>query len=254
MGFYESVGRETVFVGLKHYGGLLREDIFWSTVGHTFFFSGFTVVFHLLIGLGFALLLNRDIKCMSLWRALQFIPWLFPAAVASCIWKLIYQPQYGLLNTVLYGLNLSSLATEWLGRPETALAAVTVVNIWNWYPFLTLMLLAAMQGIPDELYEAAGIDGAGGWAKFFHITIPYLRPVILTVCLLDFIWTFRFFDMVWIMTRGGPMRASEILPSYVYKTAFEALNFHRAAAIGGLMVIFMVVFVVVYLLSHSSES
>lgn len=253
MGFYKEVRGGAVFVGLEHYRWLIQDSAFWNGTRHSFFFSGFTVLGHILIGLGFASLLNRQIKHLSIWRGLQFTPWLFPPAAVSCLWILIYQYQYGLLNTSLRFLGLSNWTTDWLGMPGTALIGVTIANIWNWYPFLTLTLLAGMQNIPGELYKAVEIDGGGSWTKFWFITIPHLMPVILTICLLDFIWTFRFFDMVWIMTHGGPAKSSEVLPTHLYKVAFQAYRFDRAGAIGGLLVIFMSVFVALYLVAYRKK-
>lgn len=250
MGFYEEMRGEESFVGLKHYAWALNQKPFWSATSHSFFFSGFTVLGHLVIGMGFALLLNRGIKALSFWRGIQFAPWLFPPAAVSVLWILIYQDQYGLLNEVLRGVGLASWTTNWLGMPGTALAAVTIASIWNWYPFLTLTLLAGMQNIPGQLYEAVEVDGGGAWRKFWFITIPHLMPVILTICLLDFLWTFRFFDMAWIMTHGGPAKSSEVLATYVYKVAFHTYRFDRAAAIGGLIVICMGVFAILYLLAY----
>ena len=250
MGFYEETRGVERFVGVKNYVWAINHKAFWNATGNSFFFSGFTVLGHLVIGMGFALLLNRGIKQLSFWRGMQFTPWLFPPAAVSVLWILIYQDQYGLLNEVLRFIGLSSWATNWLGRPGTALAAVTIASIWNWYPFLTLTLLAGMQNIPEELYEAADIDGSGPLRKFIFITIPHLMPVILTICLLDFLWTFRFFDMVWIMTHGGPAKSSEVLATYVYKVAFNTYRFDRAAAVGGLIVLFMGTFAVLYLWAY----
>ena len=250
MGFYEEARGVERFVGVKHYIWAINQNNFWNATGNSFFFSGLTVLGHLVIGMGFALLLNRGIKQLSFWRGMQFTPWLFPPAAVSVLWILIYQDQYGLLNEVLRFIGLSSWATNWLGMPGTALAAVTIASIWNWYPFLTLTLLAGMQNIPEELYEAADIDGSGPLRKFAFITIPHLMPVILTICLLDFLWTFRFFDMVWIMTHGGPAKSSEVLATYVYKVAFNTYRFDRAAAVGGLIVLFMGAFAVLYLWAY----
>ena len=250
MGFYEEVRGAERFVGVENYIWAINQENFWNATGNSFFFSGLTVLGHLVIGMGFALLLNRGIKQLSFWRGMQFTPWLFPPAAVSVLWILIYQDQYGLLNEVLRFIGLSSWATNWLGRPGTALAAVTIASIWNWYPFLTLTLLAGMQNIPEELYEAADIDGSGPLRKFLFITIPHLMPVILTICLLDFLWTFRFFDMVWIMTHGGPAKSSEVLATYVYKVAFNTYRFDRAAAVGGLIVLFMGAFAVLYLWAY----
>jgi len=250
MGFFEEMRGEEKFVGLKHYAWALNQKPFWSATVHSFFFSGFTVLGHLVIGMGFALLLNRGIKALPFWRGVQFMPWLFPPAAVSVLWILIYQDQYGLLNESMRGVGLGGWTMNWLGMPGSALAAVTITSIWNWYPFLTLTLLAGMQNIPGQLYEAVETDGGGAWRKFWFITIPHLMPVILTICLLDFLWTFRFFDMTWIMTHGGPAKSSEVLATYVYKVAFHTYRFDRAAAIGGLIVVCMGVFTVLYLLAY----
>jgi len=250
MGFFEQRKGETVFVGFKHYIWAIENDQFWNSTINSIYFSGFTVIFHLLIGMGFAVLLNRKIKLLTVWRGLQFLPWLFPTAAVSIVWILIYQDQYGLLNSTLRYVGLSDLTTNWLGTPGTALTAVAIANTWNWYPLLTLTLLAGMQNIPEDLYKAMDVDGGGPWHKFWLITIPHLMPVILTMCLLDFLWTFRFFDMTWIMTHGGPAKSSEVLATYVYKVAFHTYRFDRAGAIGGLMLILMGAFTVLYLVTY----
>lgn len=254
MSFYDVVAKREAFIGLAHYKELLRDNLFWQAARQTFYFCGVSVVVHLLVGLEFALLLNRkNLKRRNLLRGLQFIPWLFPPAVTACIWILIYQSEVGALNVLLRKLNLSNLAFDWLSSPKTALTSVAVVEMWSFYPFFTLMLLAGLQNIPYSLYEAARIDGAGMWSRFWCITLPLLKPVILTTCLLDVIWNFRFFDLIWIMTLGGPARSSEVLSTYLYKAAFYDFNFGYAGAIGGFMIIFMLPFVIGYLVFYSSE-
>ena len=249
-GFFQTRRGETEFVGLKHYEWALNEPGFWNATVNSFLFTGFTVLGHLVIGLGFALLLNQKIRGLPFWRGLQFAPWLFPPAAVSILWVLIYQDQFGLLNTTMRTIGLSDWTVNWLGTPGTALAAITIASIWNWYPFLTLTLLAAAQNIPEDLYEAMEMDGAGAWSKFWNITLPHLVPVMLTICVLDFFWTFRFFDMTWIMTRGGPGNSSEVLATYTYKLAFQAFRFDRAAAVGGLMLLFMGVLAFVYVIVY----
>lgn len=250
MGFYEQQKGESVYIGFKHYTWALENEQFWNSTINSIYFSSFTVIFHLLIGMGFALLLNRKIKFLTFWRGMQFLPWLLPPAAVSVLWILIYQDQYGLLNTTLRHIGLADWTMNWLGRPETSLTAVAIANTWNWYPFLTLTLLAGMQNIPEDLYEAMEVDGGSSWDKFRFITVPHLMPIILTICLLDFLWTFRFFDMTWIMTHGGPAKSSEVLATYVYKVAFNTYRFDRAAAIGGLMLILMGALTVLYLTAY----
>jgi multiple sugar transport system permease protein len=249
-GFFQTRRGEETFVGLKHYEWALKDDVFWTSTWNSFLFTGGTVVGHLVIGLTFALLLNSAKSWQSFWRGLQFIPWLFPPAAVSILWILIYQDQFGLLNSLLRDIGLGSWTLNWLGEPSTALAAVTAASIWNWYPFLTLILLAALQNIPDELYEAMDVDGGTAWDKFRLVTLPHLAPVMLTACLLDFFWTFRFFDMTWIMTKGGPGRSSEVLATYLYKLAFQEYRFDRAAAVGGLILIMMAVLTALYLVAY----
>ena len=249
-GFFQTRRGEQIFVGVKHYDWALGDDVFWTSTWNSFIFTGGTVLGHLLIGLTFALLLSSATRWQSFWRGMQFIPWLFPPAAVSILWILIYQDQFGLLNSFLREVGLGGWTLNWLGEPSTALAAVTVASIWNWYPFLTLVLLAALQNIPDELYEAMDVDGGTAWDKFRLVTLPHLAPVMLTACLLDFFWTFRFFDMTWIMTKGGPGRSSEVLATYLYKLAFQEYRFDRAAAVGGLILVMMAVLTVLYLIAY----
>ncbi|ARM91917.1 MULTISPECIES: carbohydrate ABC transporter permease [Rhizobium] len=249
-GFFQTRRGEQHFVGFTHYKWALHDDVFWTSTLNSFIFTGGTVIGHLLIGLTFALLLNSAKSMQSFWRGLQFIPWLFPPAAVSILWILIYQDQFGLLNSLFRDIGLASWAFDWLGQPSSALAAVTIASIWNWYPFLTLILLAALQNVPDDLYEAMDVDGGSAWDKFRLVTLPHLAPVMLTACLLDFFWTFRFFDMTWIMTKGGPGRSSEVLATYLYKLAFQEYRFDRAAAVGGLILLMMAVLTGLYLVAY----
>jgi len=246
--FFSSEGASSVFVGLTNYKEVIKDALFLKALGNSIYFTFLSVVFHILIGLVLAIFLSKkEIKGRNVFRSLQIIPWLFPSVVASVIWILLYQNEFGLINSVLLKLNLGFLVHSWLGEPKLVLTSVTIVNIWQGYAFAALMFLAAIQNVPQGIYEAADIDGAGEWAKIWKITIPIIKPVIFTVILLDTIWTFRFFDMVWVMTKGGPRNSSEILPTLVYKTAFYNFDFNKAAAVGGIMVLIMLVPIFLYL-------
>lgn len=249
LSFLKEVGRggETVFVGLQNYISIVHKDYFWSVLGHSFYFSGVSVLGHLLIGLLFALLLNKPLKGREAWRALQFMPWLLPSIVASSIGILMFVPGQGYVNFLLVKLGLQNWTRDWLGDPKIVLSVITAVNIWTWYPFHTIMILAGLQNVPKALFDAAKIDGAGALKCFLHVTLPTIIPIILTICLLDFIWTFRFFDMVWIMTKGGPAKTSEVVATQVYKLAFHEYKFGEAAALGGIMIAIMVPFTLIYL-------
>lgn len=235
------------FVGLKHYKTVFQDLQFFSALKNTFYFASFSVFFHLLLGLVFASLLNQKIKFRALWRALQFLPWLVPQAVAAIVWLLMYQPGIGLYSQIPSWLKVIDPKPSWLGNPLTAMTAINITNVWKFYPFFTLNLLAGMQSVPDELYEAAAIDGASSWHKFLYITIPHLRPVILTVCVFDGLWAFsRCFDLVWLMTEGGPVGASRVLPTYIYEKAFWGESIEYGAAISIVFTLILMSFSVIY--------
>ena len=160
---------------------------------------------------------------------LFILPWLFTAVIIAIIWRLLLDPN-GVINSVLIGLHIVGFKVEWFSSPNTALHAVTFVNIWAGYPLYMVSLLAGLQGIPKDLYEAAGIDGANEWEKFRYITIPQLMPIMISIALLDFIWTMQVFPLVWMTTGGGPIHATEMLSTYTYKLAFRQYDFSLASA------------------------
>jgi multiple sugar transport system permease protein len=228
------------FVGLNNYQWLLRQEIFPRIFSNTVIFTVGSVALHLIFGLALAVLLSSKIneRARGLFRGLLLLPWTFTLVVVAVIWRLILNP-FGLLNGLLSGLGLINLAspTNWLGEPNLALPAIILVNFWAGYPFVMLMLLAAMQSIPAELYEAATVDGAGEWGKFFFIAVPSIRPVIASVSLLDAIWSFRLFDLVYLTTGGGPLNATHVLATYNYQLAFEGFNFSRSAALSVILLV-----------------
>ena len=220
------------FAGLQNYRKVFADPVFWESVGNTLYFTVMSVIFHLLIGLAFALLLNSprvNPVLRSILRVLFILPWLFTAVIIAIIWRLLLDPN-GVINSVLMTLHIVGFKVEWFSSPRTALHAVTFVNIWAGYPLYMVSLLAGLQGIPKELYEAADIDGANAWEKFRHITIPQLMPIMISIALLDFIWTMQVFPLVWMTTGGGPIHATEMLSTYTYKLAFRQYDFSLASA------------------------
>lgn len=248
-----SLFRADTFVGAQNYLRAAGDPYFLPDLAHTLFWCTTVVVAHNVIGMAFAVLLNRELPLRNLLRGLVYLPWLLPPVVVAVLWKSFYLPVQGPLNTALRALGLDAFALDWLGTPILALPAVAIGEYWAWYAFFTTMYLAGMQGIPDSLYEAARIDGASPRQEFRYITLPLLKPLILTTSLVQFIWNFRFFDMVWIMTRGGPAKASEVLATEIYKTAFFGFDFNEAAALGVIMAGMMSVFVVLYVRFSRSE-
>ncbi len=249
MSFYEINLRNETWVGLANYAELLRTPLFWQVLWQTVLFTLGSVVFHLLIGMGLALLLHTkiNVRIRNLFRGLLIIPWLFAPTVAGMIWVLMLSP-FGVLNGLLTTIGLldPNATITWLGSPQTALLSVTAMNIWRAFPFFMVMLLAGLQAIPEDIYEAADIDGTTTWMKFWYITIPSLRGIILTIVLLDFIWTFRAFDPVYVMTGGGPVNSSQVLPTAIYFDAFQKLKFGYASAEAVIMFLILFGLSVVY--------
>jgi multiple sugar transport system permease protein len=190
-----------------------------------------SVIFHLILGLSFALLLNTKLlgpTTKALFRVVYVLPWVFTASIIAILWRLMLNPN-GVVNYILISIGLASEPIEWLSSRQLALPAVTFINIWAGYPFYMVSLLAGLQGIPDELYEAGTIDGANGRQLFRYITIPQLRPIILSLAMLDFIWTMHQFTLIWMTTGGGPIRATEMLSTFTYKLAFSSYEFSMAS-------------------------
>ena len=240
--------RET-WVGLDNYINLLSDPFFWSIVYNTVVFTVGSVILHLAIGLGLALLLNAKINQFfrSVARGILIVPWLLAPTVAGMIWVLMLSP-FGVFNGLLTNLGLASDINNiaWLGDSSTALGSVTAMNVWRAYPFFMVMLLAGLQSIPQQLYEAAQIDGATNWQQFRYITVPELRSVITTIVLLDSIWTFRAFDPVFVMTGGGPSHSSEVLATAIYFDGFQKMKFGYASAEAVVMFISLFVISALY--------
>lgn len=223
---------DPTFVGFKNYASVVSNGTFRISLGNTLYFTVMSVIFHLLVGLSFAMLLNSKIVTpimKSILRVFYIMPWVFTATIIAIIWRLLLNPS-GVINYALHILNITGTNIEWFSSTSTALHAVTFVNIWAGYPFYMVSLLAGLQGIPNELYEAAIIDGANEVQKFRHITIPQLSPIIISIAMLDFIWTMQVFPLVWMTTGGGPIHATEMLGTFTYKLAFSTYKFSQASA------------------------
>lgn len=220
-----------VFVGLKNYVKVLTNPVFFTAVKNTLYFTGVSVVAHLLLGLGFAMMLNSPLlgnRTKALFRMVYVLPWLFTVAIIAVLWRMLLDPS-GVVNYLLTVVGLIHKNVEWLASPEIALHAVTFINVWSGYPFFMVSLLAGLQGIPKELYEAATVDGAGPLQKFRSVTLPQLRPIIISMALLDFIWTTQQFALIWMTTGGGPINVTEMLSTFTYKLAFSRYQFAQAS-------------------------
>ena len=190
-----------------------------------------------MLGLGLAVLLDRPLRGRSIFRAALLIPMMLPPVVAGVVWRLMLNPDFGAINGTLKGAGLNTDALTWTASPLLALASVIAVDIWQWTPFMFLVLLAGLQAIPQEPYEAAMIDGASAWQTFRHVTLPLVRPAILIALLLRTMDLLRVFDQIFILTEGGPGFATETVSLYIYRAAFRFFDFGYAAAMSFVLLV-----------------
>lgn len=234
------------FVGLSNYLTTFTDRNFLRAARQTAYFTVVSTTAELILGLAVALLVNRDFRGRGLLRGLLIIPWAIPTLVNGLMWRWIYHPQFGSLNAALTQLGAIDSYVNWLGTPKMAMNMVIVADVWKMTPLVAIILLANLQTIPNELVEAAGIDGAGAWRRLLHITFPLIRPGILIVMVLRTMEAFKVFDIIYIMTRGGPANGTRTVAFHAYTEAFTSLQFGRGAAVSFIVAGVIAVFAVVY--------
>ncbi|HUX38863.1 MAG TPA: sugar ABC transporter permease [Rectinemataceae bacterium] len=223
------------FVGLANYLAALRDPHFWASAGRTGIFAVSTVLVETSLGTLVAILLNQRFVGRAFVRGLVILPWALPYVVNGIMWKWIFDANYGAFNALLSQLGLIESYRIWLGDPATAMILVIVANIWKETPVAIILVLAALQSIPAEIYEAAAIDGARRLRSFFHITLPFLSPVLLSLVVIKTIWALKEFDLIYIITKGGPADGTNILSYYIYQNTFQFLNFGYGSALAYLL-------------------
>jgi multiple sugar transport system permease protein len=229
----------SVVVGLRNYSTILGDPAFHTAARNTAVFTGVSVVAHMVLGLGFAMLLNTSLlgrRTKTFFRTIFVMPWLLTVAIIAILWRLMLDPN-GVINYGLQQVGLMDTPIAWLSDLDLALPAVTFINIWAGYPFFMVSLLAGLQGIPSDLYEAAAVDGASWLRRFRHVTLPSLQPILISMALLDVIWTSQQFPLIWMTTGGGPLDRTEVLSTYTYKQAFSEYQFSMASASAVLMLV-----------------
>jgi multiple sugar transport system permease protein len=242
------VGDPGEFVGLANFAKLMDDDIFWTAVWNTFWYTGVTTVLKLALGLWLAMLLNRHFRGKALVRAFILLPFIIPTVLSTFAWKWMFDPTFSVINWSLFELGFIKARINWLGDPNLAMASIMVVNIWRGVPFFAISLLAGLQTISPELNEAAAIDGARPWARFWYITWPLLLPVTMVVMLFSVIQTFADFQLVYVMTGGGPANATHLFATYAYQIGIGTGLLSQGAAVSLAMFPFLFLIVVVQLL------
>lgn len=236
------------FVGLSNYVAVLSDPYVWFSFRITLqWVLGVTILLQL-VALGGALLLNTDIRGRAIFRALLLVPWAVPSVANGIMWLSIYNKSYGALSGILYQLGIiRDYTIGWLESPWLAMASVTVAQVWKWSPFATLVLLAALQSIPYELYESARIDGAGVFARFRYVTVPLLLPTILILVLLNLVWSLNAFDLIYALTQGGPGNATKVIAYHIWKQTFSAAaDFGGGAALSYIILILSLIITLMY--------
>lgn len=234
------------FVGVDNFVDLFSNTMFWESFRIGMVWAVAVTVLQLLFALGLALLLNSDLKFQGLTRVLALIPWAMPPVVVAIMWQMIYAPNGGPLNAILGAIGLPS-DTNWLANFTTALPAVILVGVWVGMPQTTVTLLAGLQQIPEELNEAAAVDGANAWQRFRSVTWPSLRPIVTSITSLNFIWNFNSFSLVYVLTEGGPGGKTMLPMLFTYLEAFKNRNIGYAAAMGVVLVVVVVALLAIYL-------
>jgi multiple sugar transport system permease protein len=221
------------FVWLDNYSFLLQDSRFWNAFRNTAYFTAMSVLVELILGLGIAILLNREFRGKGFMRSIILVPWAIPTVVSAKMWEWIFNTDFGILNHIL------GTHWNWLGNPALALHAAIAVDIWKTVPFVAILLMAGLQTIPPDLYEAAQIDGATDWSTFVRITLPLLKPLILVCAIFRTLDAFRVFDVIYVLTGGGPANSTESLSVYAYKVLFQTLQFGYGSSLA--VVIFLTV-------------
>jgi len=240
------VGYPERFIGLRNYIYLFHDDTFRTVVKNSVVFTLGSVALKLLTGLGMALVLHATWRWRNFFRGLFLLPWITSTVIIALTWRWMFDsfPGRGFFNSVLLDLGLLGRPIAFMATPEGAMAAVIVANWWRGFPFFGVSYLAAMQSIPLETYEAASVDGAGSWRRFWHVTLPGLKHIMIVTILLSFIWTINDFNIIYVMTRGGPGTATQVFATYSYDVAFNSLRWGRGVTISLYMVPLLIVGIV----------
>lgn len=235
------------YVGLDNYLDLFQDDKFWFTLRTTAIWTLANVVAQLVLGLALAVLLNEQLKARGLYRSIALIPYIVPSVAAALIWRWMYDGSAGIVNAVLLRIGVIDSYQQWLGEISTALPAVIIESVWKGTPFVMILLLAGLQTIAPEYYEAAAIDGASAWQRFLQITLPLLRPSLAVATILTTVYTVNNFNAIWLMTQGGPLGSTEILFTWAYKLAFDRFDFGMAATVSVVLFGILAIFAAIYI-------
>jgi raffinose/stachyose/melibiose transport system permease protein len=242
------------FLGLDNFISTLKDTVFWKGVQNNIFMMITGIFGQMPLGLLFAILLNRSLKGMKVYRSMLFLPVIISAVIVSIIWGMVFKIESGLLNGLLGLVGLESWKQDWLGSPKLGMLSVSITYLWQNYGFYMVIFLAALQNISEEIKEAAVMDGAVGWKHFWHVTLPMLKETIWVTLIFAISNSFRVFDLIYVMTAGGPAHNTEVMTIYMYNNAFQNMNFGYGSAVSILILLFSLITIyAVNLLTRRSQ-
>jgi len=251
---FNLVQGEKKFIGLANYIEIFKDPVFLTSLVNTLVFTICCITVQFLIGFALAVFFNKRFPIAKPVRGILLVPWMIPITVTALIFKLLFATDIGVLNYVLKSLHLISTNVEWLTSPKTAMFALICANVWIGIPFNMILISTGLTTIPKELYESAAIDGATNRQMFFKITLPLLRPTIESVLILGFIYTFKVYDLVYVMTNGGPVNATHMLSTYSYKLSFTMFQYSKGSAVANILLLILMIVGIFYLRATREES
>jgi len=235
------------YIGFQNFIRLLSDEIFWISLYHSVLLTTVVVSLQFVLGLILALAMNQKLPGMPLFKNVIMASWVIPVAATVILFKFMAQPDIGLINIVIRSLGIEDLNRYWLGDPDAALPFIMLLHLWRNVPFYGVAFLAAMQAIPQSLYEAADIDGANSWYKFYYITLPGIRSMVIVMVTIHVLWTFNNFDFVYLATGGGPVNATDVLPVYVYRQCWSSYTVGYGASIGTVMLLMLMLYFIAFI-------
>jgi multiple sugar transport system permease protein len=241
-------------VGFKNFQRLVKTPRFWTAVTNTLVFTAVTVPIELVLGLGLAVMLNKTFYGRGIVRLAVLFPWALPTALNALMWRWMYNTDFGIFNAALVQSGIIDESINWLGKIPLAMISMMIVSIWKTSSFMALILLAGLQSIPDELYEAGIVDGTTGWSAFWYVTLPLLRPTIMVALLLRSMDALRAFELPFNLTDGGPVTSTETLSLYAYKNLFQYVDFNFGASVVILQFIIILMLSLFYIRSMKGET
>lgn len=235
------------FVGFENYVELFHDEVFFKSVGNTFVFTVCCLFFQFLIGFALAMFFNRKFSFARPVRGILMMPWMIPMTITALMFKFMFSTKVGVVNNILTGLGITSANIEWLTDQNIAMIPVIIANVWIGIPFNMILISTGLTSIPGEVYESAAIDGAGPFQQFIRITLPLMRSTIESILVLGFIYTFKVYDLVYVMTSGGPVNSTQLMSTYSYKLSFNNFLYSKGSAVANALLVILLLVGIVYL-------